>query len=520
MTNDSSPLRTAAFCWDALGLGCTATDELLYVESLSPADFKASVRRPERPCDGLTHVAMTRPDARRAFVGMILSLALLFAVLPGSARAAEAAPTSQTRPLLRDFIGLCVHTVQFRPALYRPVCDLVRDYHDLRWDLGDATGQADTAYATRFPFARNGVDWQDLYGGWREAGYRVHVTAMFDAITTGSWRHPAADARAYGEAFARYFGPSAHRLVESVEVGNEPGLYSDAVYRTLFEAMARGLRAGDPALRVATCAATAGPSTRYARSLSCFEGLGDLFDIVTVHTYAQIEGWPTWRRSYPEDAATPYLRDVREALAWRDAHAPGKPVWVTEFGWDASSRPAPATGDFSRWQGSTEAEQARYLAQSLLLFSALDVARAYIYWFNDDDQPQVHGSSGLTRRYEPKPAFYAVAQLRRVIGDYRFRRVVAEGSADAPSVTEYERGDDPSRCVWAVWFPVGGERRTTCRLALPAGAQVLRAERLALLAGDPEAAAGTSDAAGGWAVECRETPTFLFLQVPGETPAR
>ena len=43
-------------------------------------------------------------------------------------------------------------------------------------------------------------------------------------------------------------------LAESMEIGNEPGNYSDAQYRALFENMARGLRKGDPKLKVATCA--------------------------------------------------------------------------------------------------------------------------------------------------------------------------------------------------------------------------------------------------------------------------
>ena len=69
-----------------------------------------------------------------------------------------------------------------------------------------------------------------------------------------------------------------------------------------------------------------------------------------------------------------------------------------EFGWDASTKlfPLPAKGDFARWVGSTETEQAQYLVRSFLLFSKLDVTRAYIYFFDDKDEPQVHGSSGLT----------------------------------------------------------------------------------------------------------------------------
>ena len=45
-----------------------------------------------------------------------------------------------SKPLMRDFIGINGHTVQFKPELYRPVCGLVRDYHPVEWDLGEGHG--------------------------------------------------------------------------------------------------------------------------------------------------------------------------------------------------------------------------------------------------------------------------------------------------------------------------------------------------------------------------------------------
>ncbi len=64
--------------------------------------------------------------------------------------------------------------------------------------------------------------------------------------------------------------------------------------------------------------------------------------------------------------------------------------------------------------------------RSFLVFSKLSVARAYIYFFNDDDTPHVHGSSGLTRNFKPKPAFHAVAHLYKTLGDYRFARAIQD----------------------------------------------------------------------------------------------
>ena len=149
------------------------------------------------------------------------------------------AEDARPRPLMKDFIGLNVHTVQFKPELYAPVARVLRNYHPIKWDFGD-----DTSAATTFPLAANRVNWAELYGSWKKSGYRTHASLMFDDIASGSWKNVERDANAYGLAFAKAFGPSAKEpLIDAVEIGNEPGKYDDATYRKLFEAMARGLRA-------------------------------------------------------------------------------------------------------------------------------------------------------------------------------------------------------------------------------------------------------------------------------------
>jgi hypothetical protein len=73
-------------------------------------------------------------------------------------------------------------------------------------------------------------------------------------------------------------------------------------------------------------------TSKWVRHAIEVKGLDPLYDVINLHSYAQVEGWPTWRRSYPEDPAIPYLKDIRDVIAWRDANARGKQVWLTEFG--------------------------------------------------------------------------------------------------------------------------------------------------------------------------------------------
>ena len=405
------------------------------------------------------------------------------------------------RPLMRDFMGLCVHTVNFKPELYAPVTRMVRDYHPFEWDVGK-----ETDFATTFPMARNKVDWGRMYGSWGKAGYRVEASIMFDNFDAKTWRDLPRDARAYGHAFADYFGPSHANLLEAVEIGNEPGKYDDATYRTLFEAMAGGLREGDPKLRIATCAANLGKSGRYSKSVDLLAGFESFYDIVNIHIYPEVQGWPTWARSYPEDPKIHFLTDLGHVLKWRDEHARDKEVWLTEFGYDASTKPPPPTGDFAKWQGSTETQQALWTVRAFLVLAASGVDRAYLYFFNDTDEPHVHGSSGLTRNFVPKPAFYAVAHLQKSLGDYRFVKAMQEKSDGY--VYEFVKGDDATKRVIVAWIPSGEPHKISLPLD---GSKVERAERTPLSQGESRTEVATNGAAA-IEVEATETPVFVWLR--------
>lgn len=345
------------------------------------------------------------------------------------------------------------------------------------------------------------MNWEDLYGGWTKAGYVVDVCLMFEQVPADKWKDVPRDAFAYGLTFARFFGPSGTQgWVESIEIGNEPGLFDDATYRAVFENMARGIRQGDPKLRIVTCAVTTEKSHRYAKSLACFEGLENLFDVVNLHVYAEVEGYPTWRRSFPEDPKIKHLKTVQKTIDWRNANAPDKELWIAEFGWDACTKPAPATGDFAQWVGSTETQQAQYLVRSFLVFS-----------FNGDDAPHVHDSSGLTRDYSPKPSFHAVAHLYRTLGDCRFHRVVVQQPGDL-YVYEFHHGTNEKERTWAVWSPTGSGRKAEMMIDAPAGT-IYRAERTPLAEGAAESVQYQTEK-GKLRLTVDESPVFLWWRTP------
>lgn len=411
------------------------------------------------------------------------------------------------RPLLRDFIGINGHTVQFKPELYRPVCGLVRDYHPVEWDLG-----TNTTVLPAFPFAKNRVDWSKVYGSWRAKDWNIDACLMFESVKQADWKNIEADARAYGKAFAQEFGPSGQRkLVDSVEIGNEPGKWSDADYTRIFKAMAEGIRAGDPKLKIATCNLTTGKSGDYEKNADCVVDFPELFDVLNIHTYAQLEGWPTWRRSFPEDPKLPhYLQDVEALCRWRDAHAPGKPVWITEFGYDSSTKTAEKSGAFAKWQGVTDEQQAQWLVRSLLVFSAMPVERAYIYFFNDADQPSLHASAGITRHFQPKPSYHGLAHLQRVLGEYRFQSIVTN---EPGRLRVQEYGNDSKQLVWVVWSPTGnGSTRTVTLDKVPG--KLVDAQVMPLAPGNSNRPDVARDDSGRITLQAAESPVYLIFEIP------
>ena len=414
----------------------------------------------------------------------------------------------EQRPLMRDFIGINGHTVQFKPELYRSVCGVARDYHPVAWDLAK-----ETAVPAPFPLAKNRVDWSQVYGSWRKKDWNIDACLMFESIERKLWTDIGADAKAYGKAFAKEFGPSGTRkLVDSVEIGNEPGKWSDEDYSMIFQAMAEGIREGDPKLKIATCNLTTGKSGSYEKSVACVENFSALFDALNVHTYAQLVGWPTWKRSFPEDPKlTNYLADIDTLCKWRDAHTPGKPVWITEFGYDCTTKPPEKTGDFVKWTGVNDTQQAQWLVRSLLVFSSMPVARAYIYFFDDNDTPHLHGSSGITRHFQPKPSYHALAHLQKVLGEYRFRRIVTNEPGKL-RVQEYQNGQNPKKIIWAVWSPTG-ENKTFDYSPVAAPGRLVSIEQMPLAEEDtrPEEKPARINPPP---IAVSESPTYLYFETP------
>jgi len=413
------------------------------------------------------------------------------------------------KPLMRDFMGINGH-LDFKPELYAPLCDWARNYHVVPWDLWNDTSAVPEFPISRQPILDGPVNWRKVYTSWKDAGFSTDACLIWDHIKPDGWKDLKKDTYEYGKAFAKYFGPSNQKLVASVEIGNEPTEYTDQDYRVIFENMAKGVRAGDPKMKILTAAAGVHPD-KFSKDVNQLKGLENLYDVLNIHTYSLAEFWPKWRRSYPEDPGIQYLKAVTDMIAWRDKNARGKEIWITEFGYDASSQKPDPAGPDAQWIGSTETEQAQWVVRSFLVFSGLDVQKAFVYYYNDQDKPSFHASSGLTRNFVPKPAYWAMAHLYKTLGDYKFSRAAEQKPGDL-YVYEYVNPQRPKEPILVAWLPTGAQAESPKTITL-GGGQIVKAERMPLKEGPAETVALKANG-NSVSVPLTESPLYIWLKRP------
>ncbi|WOO39804.1 hypothetical protein [Rubellicoccus peritrichatus] len=374
---------------------------------------------------------------------------------------------------MKDFVGINGHTFQFKPELYGNVAGQARDYHPLTWDLHGKPNEPAT-----FPYSRHKiqkgkrVNWEEVYTSWKDAGFQIDACITFGwHYKEGFFEDMPAEMEAYGEQFARFFGPSGKlNLVQAMEIGNEPP--NDGItiedYVPAFVAMAKGIRKGDPEMKILTCTVASDKTDQWEFPIESLNEHKDLYDVINMHSYAFVEGWPTMKRSYPEDPDTDYLKKVDRMIEWRSKNAPDKEIWVTEFGYDAPSvemLEATRKKGMEKFIPQTELQQAQWNLRTFLALAKRPVSRAYVYYYDDKDgPPSFHANSGLTRNSVPKMAYYAQEQFYQLLKEHRFDHIVTENEDSYVYAFTKTDGSDP---IWIAWHPGGTGQEREINLKCP-----------------------------------------------------
>jgi polysaccharide biosynthesis protein PslG len=175
------------------------------------------------------------------------------------------------------------------------------------------------------------------------------------------------------------------------------------------------------------------------------------FDIINIHPYVG-SGPPEANGGIAQG-----VENVRAIAAW----AGEKPIWITEYGWDALPSPENPLG-------MSEEDQANYLVRGALLLQAAGAERVLWYALKDET---VNGygllrfASGHDDLTSVRPAYSAFATLNRELAGARFERQLGEVtllSGGPVYALRYRAGDETIDVVWAlvpseILLPVPGD---------------------------------------------------------------
>lgn len=338
----------------------------------------------------------------------------------------------------------------------------IRSYHEWNWDVSTPNNAPNyQAMAQgKGTEAQNWLNWDTEYGLWKKAGAKIQVSIKFDKQTQplSMWDNPYQNAYNYGYAFAKHFGAmQGNGLVDAVEVGNEPWNYPSDFYKNILNGMVNGIYDADSNLHILPCAlqsanadAENSDSKNYAPARLPEQIMPKLYGF-NGHYYSHINNTKEQQIALPPENPNSSFRNILADLHFRDTYLQKKAFYVTEFGWDSSSKNENCTHP----QCVTEQQQAAYALRALLLLMRLGVDRAYWYFYaNTTDSSMLYARSGLTEtvknNFRPKNSFFALQQLIKIMGNTYFIDTIQENE----QAYIYAFGNANKQLThWVMWQP-------------------------------------------------------------------
>jgi hypothetical protein len=312
---------------------------------------------------------------------------------------------------------------------------------DLAWYIPDSEKQRSVEATTELgsKWSRIHVQWREAepargaFNEWwmdeyeeavdlaRAAGQQV-VVMVYNAPAWASGS-PTRNVPADPADFANFVSELAERLrgrVAGYEIWNEPnferfwsGGPDAAEYAQLLRAVYPAVRAADPAAKVVFGGLSGNDYAFLERAYDA--GAKGHFDVLATHPYTYCgDSGPDEVRRRGDGRLTPdTFTAYRELHASMAARGDVKPIWVTEFGWNTTSRKCDPGAGF--WQGGVSAQQqAANLRRAFEIFASdpyVEVAMWYSlrdpYWLVDAPADPEATTGLLTVGYERKPAFAA-----------------------------------------------------------------------------------------------------------------
>lgn len=319
------------------------------------------------------------------------------------------------------------------PELFNKVALLARNYHNINWDINKPTDNPGFGNMSRGngTAALYWLNWDREYEIWKDAGFQIDACIMFNnnGFSDSLWHNTYNEAMQYGAYFGSHFSKNKS-LIATVEVGNEPWEYSKTVYKSILEGMGKGLKQNSDKLTVLPCATQAyRPNLGHDNYISKYLNVSNsqYIDGLNAHVYSYIFDNKGDRVALnPEDPRSE-VWSINNLNKFSSSNLLGKPVYVTEFGYDSEGGGEDCIHD----NCISEFEQAIYGPRMALILYRLGVSQFYWYYFaNVDYVSMLHNRSGLTASYskgfKEKLSFYSFEVLKQTIGDFYFHHIIQE----------------------------------------------------------------------------------------------
>ncbi|GIL99515.1 hypothetical protein Vretimale_4644, partial [Volvox reticuliferus] len=331
------------------------------------------------------------------------------------------------------------------PNMYTAVASWARSYHNMHWDVSWPTHSP--KYNTMATTGTDGMwwlNWDREYAAWKAAGLKVDATFQFvsDVFPQSTWGANVTDtAYKLGYAFGFHFGPGRappNCSLDAIEVGNEPWIgYNATFYQSVIRGFARGVKDADPTFRLLPCALQADNPYGEDKNNGNFVGarippeVAPLLDVVNIHAYSwyrppDLNG--TMIGVHPEHPGST-MNAINNMINWRNYNMPGKPLWVTEWGWDAHLPGETCTTTLC----VTQHAQAVYGVRGLMIMARKGVQVAdWFFYANADGGSGVFERSGLrgsnATSFPALPVYYSLSSLMQLVGSCGFLGIIAERS--------------------------------------------------------------------------------------------
>ncbi|GMT45888.1 MAG: hypothetical protein IEMM0006_1720 [bacterium] len=317
------------------------------------------------------------------------------------------------------------------PEKFKAVSKNLRSYEPLNWDMirpqqiPDFTKMA----AGGGTPAKKWLNWDREYKTWIRSGFNIDISLAFtqNSFPDSLWKNTYQEAYAFGKAYATHFSVK-NNLVGKIEIGNEPWGYNTSTYRQILTGMSAGIKSVSKVPVIPGAVQAFAPENDNNNYISRFINASDKnIDGLNTHIYSYVFQENGKRTAVnPEDPRSE-VWSMANLIRFRNKNMPGKPIYVTEFGFDSKG----AGENCTHSECVSEPEQAIYGVRMAMILWRLGARQFYWYYFaNVAYKSFLHNRSGLTGSYNTgfreKLSFKVFALLQQKIGSYHFEKIIRE----------------------------------------------------------------------------------------------